>query len=343
VWVSEVMAQQTRLTTVVDYFNRWMQAFPTVQSLADAEMQAVLRIWEGLGYYARARNLHRAARIVVGQYGGALPRTRKELTGLPGIGDYTAGAILSLAYGQREPVLDGNAKRVFSRLADIEETIDEPATSRRMWAMAQELVDAAPQGAAGVVNEALMELGSAVCTQRAPRCLVCPVQADCAANAHGTQSERPVRSARVATPHYDVAAGVIWGAEPLTSRVLVAQRPLDGMLGGLWEFPGGKLEPDDSGLEGCLRREICEELGITIDVLEPIVQVQHAYTHFRITLHAFHARHVSGIPRALECADWRWAEWSGLHELPFAVTDRKIIRAVDRQVKEWSTHSSNSP
>jgi A/G-specific adenine glycosylase len=343
VWISEVMAQQTRLTTVVDYFNRWMRAFPTVQALAVAEIQAVLRVWEGLGYYARARNLHGAANIVVDRYGGELPRTRKELIGLPGIGEYTAGAILSLAYGQRESILDGNAKRVFSRLADIEESVDESATVKRMWTMAQELVSAAPQGAAGVVNEALMELGSTVCTQRAPRCLVCPLQANCAAYALGTQSERPIRSARAVTPHYDVAAGVIWEAEPLTSRVLVAQRPLDGMLGGLWEFPGGKLEPDDVGLEECLRREICEELGIAIDVLEPIVQVQHAYTHFRITLHAFHARHVSGTPGALQCADWRWAEWRSLPELPFAVTDRRIIRSVDRQLKERGTHGGISP
>lgn len=328
------MAQQTRLATVEDYFVRWMARFPTVHVLAAADLQEVLKVWEGLGYYARARNLHRAAQVVVQEHGGQVPRTRKALLALPGIGEYTAGAVLSLAFGQREPILDGNVKRVFSRLADLTESIDDSETIRLLWSMALALVEAAPEGQAGAVNEALMELGATVCTPSAPRCLLCPVQGHCMAAANGTQEDRPRRNMRKATPHFDVTAGVIWEGEPLESRVLVAQRPLDGMLGGLWEFPGGKMEPDDSDLAGCLRREIGEELGIQIEVLEQVATVRHAYTHFRITLHAFHARHVDGAPRAIDCADWRWVSMDELAALPFPVTDQKIVQALATEISE---------
>lgn len=328
VWVSEVMAQQTRLSTVVDYYNRWMQRFPTVQEVARADLQEVLKLWEGLGYYARARNLHRAAQVVVAEHGGALPPKREDLLQLPGIGEYTAGAILSLAYGQRAPILDGNVKRVFSRLDNIVESIDDRATVKKLWGLARKLVEEAPDGRVGAVNEGLMELGALVCTPTAPRCLLCPVAPYCEANKQGLQAERPVRNERRTTPHFDVTAGVIWEGEPLESRMLIAQRPEDGMLGGLWEFPGGKLEAHDEGLEQCLRREIREELGISIDVLAPVTTVRHAYTHFRITLHAFHARHSGGIPQALHCADWRWITWQDLAAMPFPVTDQQIIQAL---------------
>lgn len=332
VWISEIMAQQTRVETVVDYFNRWMRVFPTIEALAAADQQDVLKVWEGLGYYARARNLHRAAQVVVEEHGGALPRERAALLKLPGIGEYTVGAILSLAYNQPEPILDGNVKRVLSRLADIEEPIDHAATVRELWRLARVVVEAAPAdtmaGGAGAVNEALMELGALVCVPSNPRCLLCPVAEYCQALAHGTQGERPVTSPKRRTPHFDVAAGVIWEGEIGASRLLIAQRPQDGMLGGLWEFPGGKREAEDVDLAACLRRELREELGIEVEVGAPVATVQHAYTHFRITLYAFHARHVGGEPQALGCAAWRWVTLGELDAFPFPVTDRKIMAAL---------------
>ena len=328
VWVSEIMAQQTRLDTVVGYFERWMTRFPTPEALAAADQQDVLKVWEGLGYYARARNLHRAAQLVVTEHGGVIPHEARALRKLPGIGDYTVGAILSLAYNQPAPILDGNVKRVLSRLLDIAESIDTPATTRRLWGHAREIVEAAVPGQAGRLNEALMELGATVCTPTNPRCLLCPVAADCRAAAVGVQQQRPVTTPKRATPHYDVTAGVIWAGEPLVSPVLIAQRPQDGMLGGLWEFPGGKLEPDDADLPACLRREIDEELGIGIAVGAAVTTVRHAYTHFRITLHAFHARHVTGEPQPLGCAAWRWVTFAELDAFPFPVTDQKVIRAL---------------
>ncbi|NJN82086.1 MAG: A/G-specific adenine glycosylase, partial [Caldilineaceae bacterium] len=173
VWVSEIMAQQTRLETVVDYYERWMARFPTVEALADADQQAVLTIWQGLGYYARARNFHRAAQQVMARFGGRIPDNRHDLLTLPGVGAYTAGAILSLAFGQAEPVVDGNVKRLFSRLFDIEQPIQDTATQRELWRLARELVQMAGSGKAGHLNEALMEMGATICVPASPRCLLC--------------------------------------------------------------------------------------------------------------------------------------------------------------------------
>lgn len=328
VWISEVMAQQTRIETVIPYFQRWMERFPTVEALAAAELSEVLKLWEGLGYYARARNLHQAARQIVEEFGGQLPARRSDLLRLPGIGPYTAGAILSMAFGQPEPAVDGNVKRVLSRLADIAQPIHEAAVAAQLWELARALVTATPSGTAGVMNEALMELGSLVCLAATPRCLLCPLNDLCLAAARGTQMKRPVTAPRRRVPHFEVAAGVIWQGEPFASPLLIAQRPPNGMLGGLWEFPGGKRKPEDADLPTCLRREVKEELGITIEVGDRIAVISHTYTHFRITLHAYHARHDAGEPRAIGCASWQWVCLDELDAFPFPVPDRKIIAAL---------------
>lgn len=328
VWISEIMAQQTRVETAQAYYVRWMERFPTVQALAAADQQEVLKVWQGLGYYARARNLHRAAQWVVAEHDGHFPANRKAALALPGIGAYTVGAILSMAFGLAEPVLDGNVKRVLSRLANIDQPISDRAVLQQMWDLARKIVEQGPTGQAGVINEGLMELGATVCTPAAPRCLLCPLLDLCQAAQAGVQAERPVTRPKRPTPHYDVAAGVIWEGEIGASRLLIAQRPQDGMLGGLWEFPGGKMEAADEDLPACLRREIQEELGIEIQVQELVTTVRHAYTHFRITLYAFHARYMGGAPQTLGCADWRWAELAELVHFPFPVTDQKIIAAL---------------
>ncbi len=331
VWVAEIMAQQTRLDTVRPYFERWVARFPTVYHLARAHPQEVLKLWEGLGYYARARNLHRAAQRVVEEHRGSLPADRRSLLALPGIGPYTAGAILSLAFGKAEPLVDGNVRRVLARLWDVDRPVEERATQGELWQRARTLVEAAPEGQAGALNEALMELGALLCLPRGPRCPVCPVQDHCLAAARGTQEHRPVRRPRRRIPHLHVTAAVLWQGKPYRSPVLLAQRPLDGMLGGLWEFPGGKMETTDPDLPACLRREIREELGIHIRVGEPVATVKHGYSHFRITLHAFHAFPVSGEPQALGCQDWRWLPLEEVDAYPLSAADQKVLQALQRR------------
>ena len=235
-WLSETMLQQTRVATVIPYYHRFVRAFPTIESLAAAPLEDVLKLWEGLGYYSRARNLHRAAQIIVDEYGGSLPADVETLLTLPGIGNYTAGAIASIAFGIAAPVLDGNVMRLFARLLDLEDDITLPATRNKLWRLAEQWL---PAHAPGDYNQALMELGQQVCRPRNPLCPSCPIQFSCHAWSAGTQSARPVRSKRSPTPHYDVTAGLIRDER---ERLLIARRPLDGLLGGLWEFPGGKVE-----------------------------------------------------------------------------------------------------
>jgi A/G-specific adenine glycosylase len=293
-----------------------------VQALAAAPLDDVLKLWEGLGYYARARNLHRAAHKVVAEFDSHLPDTVEGLCHLPGIGAYTAGAIASIAFGRDAPVVDGNVKRVLCRVYAIRGDPRQPKIRRKLWALAEANV---PKGKAGRWNEAIMELGATICTPRSPRCGECPLAGVCRARALGIQEKLPARAAKAQLPHYDVTAAVIRARRG--GRVLIAQRPMSGMLGGLWEFPGGKRKRGES-LEECLRREILEELGISIEVEKQVAQVEHTYTHFRMTLYAFECRHVRGKPRAIEVADWRWVRLTELDEFAFAVTDRKIIQAL---------------
>ena len=320
VWVAEVMLQQTRVETVASYYERFLARFPTVQALADASLEDMLRLWEGLGYYARARNLHAAAQQVVAAYGGQLPSTFEGLLTLPGVGRYIAGAVASIAFGQDVVAVDGNTRRVLCRLFEIREDVTRSGVQRQLETLATALL---PSGQAGAFNEALMEFGATVCTPRAPRCDHCPLDELCLAFAQGEPGELPVRRPRRRTPHYDVAAAVTVRVD---GCVLVAQRNADDMLGGLWEFPGGRRE-DGETLPDCLVREMCEELGVEVEVGDPLIVVKHAYTHFRITLHAFHCRLVAGEPRCLDCAAFRWVSSHELDALPMSVVDRRVAQA----------------
>lgn len=321
VWLSEVMLQQTQVATVITYYERFVARFPTVEALAAAPLDEVLKLWEGLGYYSRARNLHRAAQMIVAEFGGRFPHTLSDLARLPGVGRYTAGAIASLAFGLDVPVLDGNVMRVLARLYNVQADITLPQTRRDLWALAERLL---PAGRAARWNEGLMELGRRICTPRRPRCALCPLRDQCEAHRLGIQEQRPLRSPRRQTPHYDVAAAVIRRED---GRILITQRPPNGLLGGLWEFPGGKRRADET-LQDCLRREIREELGMEIAVGAPIAVVKHAYTHFRITLHAFACHPLRGEPQALGVADWAWVSLDELDAYAFPAADRRIIAAL---------------
>ncbi len=338
IWVSEVMLQQTQVTAVMPYYQKFLARFPTVAALAAAPVDEVLKAWEGLGYYARARNLHRAARDIVARFDGRLPQTRSELLTLPGFGAYTAGAVASIAFGEPVPAVDGNVKRVISRLFAIEDDITTAPGRNRIQAIATEMARTAAVSAEW--TQALMELGAVVCAPARPRCLLCPAgNGLCRARAAGLAESLPVKPRKKPVPHYNVAAGVIYKTTT-GPEFLIAQRPLEGMLGGLWEFPGGKQEPSET-LPHCLQREIREELNIEIAVDGPVTVVNHAFTHFKITLHAFFARLIDGCPQKIGVANWAWVTLETIDRFAFGRADRKIIAALRRLAAENTLQVGN--
>jgi len=315
VWVSEIMLQQTTVAAVVPYYGRFVAAFPTVAALAAARPDTVMKKWEGLGYYSRARNLHKAAKIVVGRHGGELPATVDELAALPGIGLSTAGAIASIAFGRDAPVLDGNVKRVVARLLGIRGDLARPASLRELWDASRTLI---LPGKGRETALALMDLGNLVCTPRSPRCPDCPLGRHCRARRDGNAEEIPLKVRRKPIPHHDIVVAVI---EDAKGRVLIGRRPDAGLLGGLWAFPGGKREEGET-LEAALAREIESDLGIGIAVGGKIGTVRHAYSHFRVTLHAYRCRAFRGTFRASR--DAKWIAPSRLADYALPRTNRKI-------------------
>jgi A/G-specific adenine glycosylase len=324
IWVAEIMLQQTRVETVIGYYGRFLASFPNLDSLAAASLDQVLKAWEGLGYYARARNLHAAARLVAQEQGGRLPDTPADLRQLPGVGSYTAAAVASIAFGFDAVALDGNLRRVLCRIFSIDDDPGRPSTQRRLEKLGLAML---PPGRAGDFNQSLMDLGTLVCTPANPRCLICPIVNLCQAQREGIQHELPIRATRTHRPHRDVTAGVIWDGD---GHFLITQRPYGGLLGGLWEFPGGKRRPGES-LPDCLHREICEELAIEIQVGNLLCTVEHSFTHFYMTLYAFHCQWLQGEPQLLGCRDLRWVTLDDLDTFAFPVADQRIITSLRDQ------------
>jgi A/G-specific adenine glycosylase len=313
VWLSEVMLQQTRVETVVPYFARWLERFPTLAQLAAAGPDEVMKAWEGLGYYSRARNFHRAAREVVARHGGRVPDDPAAFRALPGVGPYTAGAVLSIAFGRAAPVVDGNVRRVFARWTDA---ADPPDAG--LWAMAERLVHGTRPGD---LNQALMELGAIVCTPRRPRCAACPVAAHCAARAAGTQETRPARRTKGPLPHEDTAVAVV---EDGAGRVLLVRRPERARLGGMWAFPAA-VRVEGETAAAAARRAAAEVAGLEVAPGAEVCTVLHTFTHVRATYRAVRCSPRGGeAPRTLGCDAWSWATWPevGAYALPTA--QRKI-------------------
>jgi A/G-specific adenine glycosylase len=319
IWVSEIMLQQTQVKTVIPYYERWLEQFPTIASLAAADQQQVLKVWQGLGYYARARNLHRAAQLIAQDYGGIFPREFELVVKLPGIGRTTAGGILSAAYNQPAAILDGNVKRVLARMIALE--VPPKQAIGLLWQVSTALLD--PVHSRNF-NQALMDLGATLCTPKNPACLLCPWQTHCRANQLNMQSELPISESRTPIPHKQIGVAVIWNEK---HQILIDRRRQEGLLGGLWEFPGGKVEPGET-VEACIQREIQEEIGIEIEVGDRLITIDHAYTHFRVTLNVHHCCYVSGEPKAIECDEVRWVTVDELDQYPFPKANVQIIEAI---------------
>jgi A/G-specific adenine glycosylase len=328
VWVSEIMLQQTRVEAVIPYFEKWMRLFPTVESLANASERDVLNAWEGLGYYSRARNLHKAAKIVARQYNGEIPRDLDRLRQLPGIGRYTLGAIASIAFGMDVSALDGNIKRVYARIFDMEQPVDSPAGEKILWELADKNL---PKGQAGDYNQALMDLGATICVPKNPRCLICPVMRLCKARQNETQHLRPVKAPKREVPRYVHAAAVVVES----GRVLLAQRPSQGLLGGMWEFPNGRVADDPAaGLTKALKIGYNIRLRVNRGLRSKqsgnagkpglLGIVEHAYTHFRVTVHVFACEVLS---MSLE-TNLKWVSLNKLENYPMGKIDRQIAKMI---------------
>lgn len=320
IWISEIMLQQTQVTTVVPYFIDFMRKFPDLASLASADQQEVLKQWEGLGYYTRARNMHKASKEACAQCGGRLPESAKALQKLSGIGPYTAAAIASIAFGEPIPVVDGNVLRVITRLNGWEEDIRQPATRNLVFEWLSPRIQ--PHSPANF-NEGLMELGALVCTPQSPNCHECPLFPFCNAYKEKKTDTIPYKSPRAQTPHHHVAIGII----ERDNKILIAQRPENTMLGGLWELPGGKQKTGES-ITQTLHREIAEETGLELSIRKKLQCVKHAYTHFKVTLHPFICSISSGTETAYASQQIRWISPKEIPQYPFPKGTHKIFSQV---------------
>ncbi|MCY4170208.1 MAG: A/G-specific adenine glycosylase [Bacteroidetes bacterium] len=311
VWISEVMLQQTQVDYVQKYYQRFLDAFPTFEALAAADLDDILRLWEGMGYYARARNLYASARKIVGC--DNLPTTSQDLQSFPGLGPYSSRAIASIVCGEPVAAVDGNVRRVISRifahLGDSAKEIQNYADSL--------LCHHRP----GDYNQAIMELGSQVCTPKRPQCPNCPVQTHCTAYSMGTPQAFPVSKIKGKIPHYDVAVGVLRNQ---SGQIFIQQRPSKGLLGGLWELPGGKATQGESGPDTC-QRELYEELGVKVSIGTLVGQVNHAYSHFRITLRAYECTIVNGCPVSSDGLKTKWVDPLDLKNYAFPRANRRIL------------------
>lgn len=306
VWISEVMLQQTQMERGVQYFLRWMKRFPTLASVAEAPEEEILHYWEGLGYYRRARFLHQAAKTVMERFGGALPCAKEELASLPGLGEYTVAAILGIAYERDVVTVDANVERIFSRLFNIAEPVRKAPTATWIRRTAQELL---PPGQARAYNQALMELGALVCG-KAPRCPECPLLPWCEARKKGVEKSRPVLPERPKViPVVSAHSILLW-----KRQILLLQRPLNGLWGGMWEFPGAMVAEKASPRETAVRS--MAELGLRVEILAPLGQVRHSYTNHRLTAHFFRVEfasdfseeQASALARRVPCRFLNWNE-----------------------------------
>jgi len=313
IWVSEIMLQQTTVQTVIPYYEKWLALFPDLGSLAQAPLKKALKAWQGLGYYARARNMRQAAQVLVERHNGRFPSRYEELRKLPGFGPYTTAAVLSIVFDLPYPVLDANVRRVVMRVARMS---GRPGAGKDKLIM-KRLHGWIPLKKPGLFNQAMMELGALVCTPRSPLCLLCPVSNFCRACETGEQEVIPSPKKRSVT-NIEAVVGIICK----DGKYLIQKRPSSGLLADLWEFPGGKREPGETLVEA-LRRELREELGVEVAAARPLISVRHAYTRFRVRLHAYECR-LKADPKP-DPKRRRWVSLRALRRYPFPSGSARIV------------------
>ncbi|MFP4250634.1 MAG: A/G-specific adenine glycosylase [Armatimonadota bacterium] len=316
IWLSEVMLQQTQVDRVIGYYERFIATFPTVGSLAEAPIEDVLRLWEGLGYYSRARNLHAAARIVVEEHEGEFPRSFEAIRSLPGIGEYTAGAVLSIGFDLPLPAIDANVIRVLARLLAIEGDLSKGEGRRRIADIAAEAV---PEDRPGDFNQALMELGALICVPGRPGCLICPLAELCEARRRGLQDTIPPPTSRPVR-QITAVAGVIRSSD---ARVLIARRPPDGQWGGLWEFPNARLDAAE-GSGDALRAYLARSFGVDVTVSDEVASFTYGVMNRRVALTVLACDHTGGAPVAREHDEVRWATVASLTQMAMPSPHRAI-------------------
>ena len=320
VWISEIMLQQTQMDRVVEFFNRWIARFPDIESITRANEEEVLKLWEGLGYYARVRNIMKSAKIIQAQHNGRLPAEHDQLLKLPGIGRYTAGAIMSIAFNIAYPLVDANIERVFARLFNLAKPVKDKKTHTFIWEKAADML---PRDKAREFNQALMELGALVCIARNPRCKICPIIQHCQAYNLNLVADRPVLKAPPKTIFIEMATAILVHQ----GRILIQKRKSRGVWANLWEFPGGRLEQGETP-EMALVREYMEETELAVGNLKKIITVQHSYTIYRVTLHCYCCSLLAGRsePVLHTAQEYRWVKPGELSDYAFPSGHRKFIR-----------------
>lgn len=320
IWISEVMLQQTQVKTVIPYFLNFIHRFPTLADLAQADLESVLKMWEGLGYYARARNFHKAANIISKDLNKVIPDDVAQFKKLPGVGDYIGAAVLSIAFGQPFAVVDGNVKRVLARMYCIQHPVNKPSSHSYFKEYADRLLDKKDPG---TYNQAVMELGALICTPKNVQCPACPVSEFCSAFLSDKVDKFPTRVTAKKVPFYSLAVGIV----RKNGRVLITRRKLDGLLGGLWEFPGGKLEKYEDAQSACIR-EIKEETGITVQIESYLTTIHHAYTHFKIQMDVFYCNYIKGSICLDGPIDYKWIRLKDIDKFAFPKANLKFIPLV---------------
>ncbi|MGH1363805.1 MAG: A/G-specific adenine glycosylase [Calditrichia bacterium] len=320
IWLSEVMLQQTQVKTVIPYYNNWLQKFPGMKQLADADLNSVLKSWEGLGYYSRARQFHKAICHVHHELQSEVPDDYDVFLELPGVGEYTAAAVQSIAFGGAYAVVDGNVKRVLARLFEIDLPVNVANAKKTFQQIATELLHTQRSGD---YNQALMELGATICKPRSPLCKECPVADLCAVQLNSNQHEYPKRKKRKPVPVYRMATGVVYRND----RVLITRRPEDGLLGGLWEFPGRNVEAAETSSADC-KVAIKDAVNLEVEVGERIASVKHAYSHFKVEMDVYNCTYIAGAVELSKAVDFKWVSKEELAEYPFPGVNNKFLPLV---------------